>query len=220
LLIDADPQANATSGLGVNVDEKNVGTYELLEHTAAVEETIINTSVPHLDLIPSHIDLVAIEIELVDKNQREFMLKKALENVIDTYDFILIDCAPSLGLITLNALTAANSVIIPIQCEYFALEGLGKLLNTIKSVQKIHNEALDIEGLLLTMYDARLRLSNQVVEEVKKHFDTMVFKTIIQRNIRLSEAPSYGENIIEYDATSKGAKNYLSLAEEVLKKNS
>ena len=218
LLIDADPQANATSGLGVNVDEKNVGTYELLEHTAAVEETIINTSVPHLDLIPSHIDLVAIEIELVDKNQREFMLKKALENVIDTYDFILIDCAPSLGLITLNALTAANSVIIPIQCEYFALEGLGKLLNTIKSVQKIHNEALDIEGLLLTMYDARLRLSNQVVEEVKKHFDTMVFKTIIQRNIRLSEAPSYGENIIEYDATSKGAKNYLSLAEEVLKK--
>ena len=220
LLIDADPQANATSGLGVNVDEKNVGTYELLEHTAAVEKTIINTSVPHLDLIPSHIDLVAIEIELVDKNQREFMLKKALENVIDTYDFILIDCAPSLGLITLNALTAANSVIIPIQCEYFALEGLGKLLNTIKSVQKIHNEALDIEGLLLTMYDARLRLSNQVVEEVKKHFDTMVFKTIIQRNIRLSEAPSYGENIIEYDATSKGAKNYLSLAEEVLKKNS
>lgn len=220
LLIDADPQANATSGLGVNVDEKNVGTYELLEHTAAVEETIIHTSVPHLDLIPSHIDLVAIEIELVDKNQREFMLKKALENVIDTYDFILIDCAPSLGLITLNALTAANSVIIPIQCEYFALEGLGKLLNTIKSVQKIHNEALDIEGLLLTMYDARLRLSNQVVEEVKKHFDTMVFKTIIQRNIRLSEAPSYGENIIEYDATSKGAKNYLSLAEEVLKKNS
>ena len=220
LLIDADPQANATSGLGVNVDEKNVGTYELLEHTAAVEETIIQTSVPHLDLIPSHIDLVAIEIELVDKNQREFMLKKALENVIDTYDFILIDCAPSLGLITLNALTAANSVIIPIQCEYFALEGLGKLLNTIKSVQKIHNEALDIEGLLLTMYDARLRLSNQVVEEVKKHFDTMVFKTIIQRNIRLSEAPSYGENIIEYDATSKGAKNYLSLAEEVLKKNS
>lgn len=219
LLIDADPQANATSGLGVNVDEKNVGTYELLEHTAAVEETIINTSVPHLDLIPSHIDLVAIEIELVDKNQREFMLKKALENVIDTYDFILIDCAPSLGLITLNALTAANSVIIPIQCEYFALEGLGKLLNTIKSVQKIHNEALDIEGLLLTMYDARLRLSNQVVEEVKKHFDTMVFKTIIQRNIRLSEAPSYGENIIEYDATSKGAQNYLSLAEEVLKKN-
>lgn len=220
LLIDADPQANATSGLGINVDDKNVGTYELLEHTAAIHDTILNTSVPHLDLIPSHIDLVAIEIELVDKNQREFMLKKALKEVTDHYDFILIDCAPSLGLITLNALTAANSVIIPIQCEYFALEGLGKLLNTIKSVQKIHNENLDIEGLLLTMYDARLRLSNQVVEEVKKHFGTMVFKTIIQRNIRLSEAPSYGENIIQYDATSKGAKNYLSLAEEVLKKNS
>ena len=219
LLIDADPQANATSGLGINVDDKNVGTYELLEHTAAIQDTILNTSVPHLDLIPSHIDLVAIEIELVDKNQREFMLKKALKEVTDHYDFILIDCAPSLGLITLNALTAANSVIIPIQCEYFALEGLGKLLNTIKSVQKIHNENLDIEGLLLTMYDARLRLSNQVVEEVKKHFGTMVFKTIIQRNIRLSEAPSYGENIIQYDATSKGAKNYLSLAEEVLKKN-
>ena len=220
LLIDADPQANATSGLGINVDEKKAGTYELLEHTAAVEDTIVKTSVPHLDLIPSHIDLVAIEIELVDKNQREFMLKKALEKVISNYDFVIIDCAPSLGLITLNALTAANSVIIPIQCEYFALEGLGKLLNTIKSVQKIHNKDLDIEGLLLTMYDARLRLSNQVVEEVKKHFSTMVFKTIIQRNIRLSEAPSYGENIIQYDATSKGAKNYLSLAEEVLKKNS
>ena len=220
LLIDADPQANATSGLGINVDEKKAGTYELLEHTAAVEDTILKTSVPHLDLIPSHIDLVAIEIELVDKNQREFMLKKALEKVISNYDFIIIDCAPSLGLITLNALTAANSVIIPIQCEYFALEGLGKLLNTIKSVQKIHNKDLDIEGLLLTMYDARLRLSNQVVEEVKKHFSTMVFKTIIQRNIRLSEAPSYGENMIQYDATSKGAKNYLSLAEEVLKKNS
>lgn len=219
LLIDADPQANATSGLGINVDDKNVGTYELLEHTAEIQDTILNTSVPHLDLIPSHIDLVAIEIELVDKNQREFMLKKALKEVTDHYDFILIDCAPSLGLITLNALTAADSVIIPIQCEYFALEGLGKLLNTIKSVQKIHNENLDIEGLLLTMYDARLRLSNQVVEEVKKHFGTMVFKTIIQRNIRLSEAPSYGENIIQYDATSKGAKNYLSLAEEVLKKN-
>lgn len=219
LLIDADPQANATSGLGINVDDKNVGTYELLEHTAAIHDTILNTSVPYLDLIPSHIDLVAIEIELVDKNQREFMLKKALKEVTNYYDFILIDCAPSLGLITLNALTAADSVIIPIQCEYFALEGLGKLLNTIKSVQKIHNENLDIEGLLLTMYDARLRLSNQVVEEVKKHFGTMVFKTIIQRNIRLSEAPSYGENIIQYDATSKGAKNYLSLAEEVLKKN-
>lgn len=219
LLIDADPQANATSGLGISVEDKNPGTYELLEHTAPVEQTIIKTTVPHLDLIPSHIDLVAIEIELVDKSEREFMLKKALESIKNQYDYILIDCAPSLGLITLNALTAADAVIIPIQCEYFALEGLGKLLNTIKSVQKIHNPSLDIEGLLLTMYDARLRLSNQVVEEVKKHFGKMVFKTIIQRNIRLSEAPSYGENIIEYDATSKGAQNYLSLAEEVLKNN-
>jgi chromosome partitioning protein len=219
LLIDADPQANATSGLGISVEDQKAGTYELLEHTAGVEETIVATGVENLDLIPSHIDLVAIEIELVDKKQREFMLKKALEPILDRYDFIIIDCAPSLGLITLNELTAANSLIIPIQCEYFALEGLGKLLNTIKSVQKIHNASLDIEGLLLTMYDARLRLSNQVVEEVKKHFGKMVFKTISQRNIRLSEAPSYGENIIQYDATSRGAQNYLSLAEEVLNKN-
>jgi len=219
LLIDADPQANTTSGLGISVEESKAGTYELLEHTAKIEDTLIKTSVPNLDLVPSHIDLVAIEIELVDKNEREFMLKKALSSVINKYDYILIDCAPSLGLITLNALTAANAIIIPIQCEYFALEGLGKLLNTIKSVQKIHNKSLDIEGLLLTMYDARLRLSNQVVEEVKKHFGDMVFKTIIQRNIRLSEAPSYGENIIQYDATSKGAQNYLSLAQEVIQKN-
>ena len=219
LLIDADPQANATSGLGIVAEDINVGTYELLEHTADVKDTVIATSVPSLDLIPSHIDLVAIEIELVDKKEREFMLKKALSTIIDQYDYILIDCAPSLGLITLNALTAAHAIIIPIQCEYFALEGLGKLLNTIKSVQKIHNKTLDIEGLLLTMYDARLRLSNQVVEEVKKHFGKMVFNTIIQRNIRLSEAPSYGENIIQYDATSKGAQNYLSLAQEVIKNN-
>jgi len=219
LLIDADPQANATSGLGIEVSNDKKGTYELLEHTATVQETVLATQVPNLSLIPSHIDLVAIEIELVDKSEREFMLKKALKEVKDDYDFIIIDCAPSLGLITLNALSAADAVIIPIQCEYFALEGLGKLLNTIKSVQKLHNPELDIEGLLLTMYDSRLRLSNQVVEEVKKHFGKMVFKSIIQRNIRLSEAPSYGENIIQYDATSKGAQNYLSLAEEVLKKN-
>ncbi len=219
LLIDADPQANATSGLGIEVSNDKKGTYELLEHTAMVNETVLDTQVPNLSLIPSHIDLVAIEIELVDKSEREFMLKKALKEVRADYDFIIIDCAPSLGLITLNALSAADSVIIPIQCEYFALEGLGKLLNTIKSVQKLHNPDLDIEGLLLTMYDSRLRLSNQVVEEVKKHFGKMVFKSIIQRNIRLSEAPSYGENIIQYDATSKGAQNYLSLAEEVLKKN-
>ena len=169
-------------------------------------------------MIPSHIDLVASEIELVDKESREYMLKKALKNIVDEYDYILIDCAPSLGLITLNSLVAADAVIIPIQCEYFALEGLGKLLNTIKSVQKLHNKELDIEGLLLTMYDTRLRLSNQVVEEVKKHFGKMVFKTIIQRNIRLSEAPSYGEDIISYDASSRGAKSYLSLGSEIIKR--
>ena len=220
LLIDADPQANATSGLGVDVEEVENGTYQLLEHTITAQEAIIPTSTPNLDIIPAHIDLVAIEIELVDKDQREYMLKKALGDVKDNYDFVLIDCAPSLGLLTLNALTAADAVIIPIQCEYFALEGLGKLLNTIKSVQKIHNPTLDIEGLLLTMYDSRLRLSNQVVEEVQKHFNDMVFQTIIQRNVRLSEAPSFGESIINYDAGSKGANNYLSLAKEIINKNS
>jgi len=219
LLIDADPQANASSGLGIDVDNVEKGTYQLLEHTAKIQDIIIQTTAPNVDLIPAHIDLVAIEIELVDKNEREYMLKKAVAPIIDQYDFILIDCAPSLGLLTLNALTSANSVAIPIQCEYFALEGLGKLLNTIKSVQKIHNANLDIEGLLLTMYDARLRLSNQVVEEVQKHFNEMVFKTIIQRNVRLSEAPSYGESIINYDASSKGATNYLSLAKEIIEKN-
>ena len=163
--------------------------------------------------------MVAIEIELVDKDEREYMLKKAISSLKEDYDYIIIDCAPSLGLLTLNALTAADSVIIPIQCEYFALEGLGKLLNTIKSVQKIHNKNLDIEGMLLTMFDSRLRLSNQVVEEVQKHFSDMVFETIIQRNVRLSEAPSYGESIINYDVSSRGASNYLSLAKELIKKN-
>lgn len=219
LLIDADPQANATSGLGINVETVELGTYQLLEHSNTAREAIIPTDTPNLDVIPSHIDLVAIEIELVDKDNREYMLKNALADIKDDYDYILIDCAPSLGLLTLNALTAADAVIIPIQCEYFALEGLGKLLNTIKSVQKIHNPELDIEGLLLTMYDSRLRLSNQVVEEVQKHFNNMVFQTIIQRNVRLSEAPSYGENIIKYDASSKGATNYLSLAKEIINKN-
>jgi chromosome partitioning protein len=219
LLIDADPQANATSGLGIEVDEVETGTYQLMEHTRAAEETIINTASPNVDLIPSHIDLVAIEIELVDKDDREYMMKKAISGLRETYDYILIDCAPSLGLLTLNALTAADAVIIPIQCEYFALEGLGKLLNTIKSVQRIHNPDLDIEGMVLTMYDSRLRLSNQVVEEVKKHFGDMVFDTIIQRNVRLGEAPSYGETIIKYDASSKGAANYLNMANELLKKN-
>lgn len=219
LLIDADPQANASSGLGINVDEVEFGTYQLLEHAIEAKEAVVTTNSPNVDLIPAHIDLVAIEIELVDKEQREFMLNKALSKIKHYYDYILIDCAPSLGLITLNALVAADSVIIPIQCEYFALEGLSKLLNTIRSVQKIHNPTLDIEGILLTMYDSRLRLSNQVVEEVKKHFQNMVFKTIIQRNVRLSEAPSFGESIIAYDATSKGAVNYINLANEILKKH-
>jgi len=219
LLIDADPQANASSGIGIDIDTVEIGTYQLLEHSNTAREAILKTETPNLDIIPAHIDLVAIEIELVDKEEREYMLKKSLQEIKDDYDYILIDCAPSLGLLTLNALTAADSVIIPIQCEYFALEGLGKLLNTIKSVQKIHNAELDIEGLLLTMYDSRLRLSNQVVEEVQKHFNDMVFKTIIQRNVRLSEAPSYGESIINYDASSKGAANYLSLAREIITKN-
>ncbi|MGB0769832.1 MAG: ParA family protein [Flavobacteriaceae bacterium] len=218
LLIDADPQANASSGLGIDVESVEKGTYQLLEHNCTAEEAIQKTSSPHVDIIPAHIDLVASEIELVHVEKREYMLQTALESIKNNYDYILIDCAPSLGLLTLNALTAANSIIIPIQCEYFALEGLGKLLNTIKSVQRIHNANLDIEGLLLTMYDSRLRLSNQVVEEVQNHFHDMVFKTIIQRNVRLSEAPSYGESIINYDVNSKGASNYLSLAKEIISK--
>jgi chromosome partitioning protein len=219
LLIDADPQANASSGLGIIVEDVEIGTYQLLEHSINAKDAIIPTNSPNVEIIPAHIDLVAIEIELVDKENREFMLKEALKDIKNDYDYILIDCAPSLGLITLNALVAADSVIIPIQCEYYALEGLGKLLNTIKSVQKIHNADLDIEGLLLTMYDSRLRLSNQVVEEVNKHFQDMVFKTVIQRNVRLSEAPSFGESIIAYDATSKGAVNYINLANEILKQH-
>ena len=219
LLIDADPQANTTSGISSEINEKQIGTYDILLNTKNINEAINKTKSPNFDIIQANIDLVAIEIELVNKSKREFMLKKALKKLSKKYDYILIDCPPSLGLITLNAFTASDSILIPIQCEYFALEGLGKLLNTIKSVQKIHNNNLDIEGLLLTMYDSRLRLSNQVVEEVKKHFGKMVFKTIIQRNVRLSEAPSFGENIIEYDATSKGSQNYLSLAQEIIKKN-
>jgi chromosome partitioning protein len=220
LLIDADPQANASSGLGIDVENVEYGTYQVLEHTISAKDAVVETTSPNVFIIPAHIDLVAIEIELVDKPEREYMLRKSLSEIKNDYDYILIDCAPSLGLITLNSLVAADSVMIPIQCEYFALEGLGKLLNTIKSVQKIHNSELDIEGLLLTMFDSRLRLSNQVVDEVRKHFSTMVFDTIIRRNTRLGEAPSYGESIIAYDATSKGAVNYLNLAQELLKKNS
>ena len=219
LLVDADPQANATSAIGFSITPEQPGVYELILQSVEISKTIIKTKSPNVNLIPSHINLVGAEIELINKNNREFMLKKGLEKIYDNYDFIIIDCAPSLGLITLNALTAADSVIIPIQCEYFALEGLGKLLNTIKSIQKTHNQLLDIEGLLLTMYDVRLRLSNQVVEEVKKHFGKMAFRTIIQRNIKLSEAPSFGEDIISYDASSRGAKGYLSLANELIKRN-
>jgi chromosome partitioning protein len=219
LLIDADPQANATSGLGIDVDQQRNGTYQLLEHSAPLDQVIISVQSANVDIVPSHIDLVAVEIEMVDKPNREYMLYQALEGVRENYDFIIIDCAPSLGLLTLNALTTSDSVLIPIQCEYFALEGLGKLLNTIKSVQRIHNKNLDIEGMLLTMYDSRLRLSNQVVDEVKKHFHEMVFKTIIQRNVKIGEAPSFGESILDYDSTSKGAENYLNLAHEVIEKN-
>ena len=219
LLIDADPQANATSSLGLNNDDFEINIYQVFEHIGDIKKSIIKTNSPNLFIIPSHIDLVAVEIELVDKPNREMMLKNALNKVSDEFDYILIDCPPSLGLITLNALSASNSIIIPIQCEYFALGGLGKLLNTIKSIQKIHNNLLEIEGMLLTMYDSRLRLSKQVVEEVKKHFYNMVFNTIISRNVRLGEAPSYGETIINYDASSKGANNYLKFAEELILKN-
>ena len=218
LLVDADPQANATSGVGHNPQEIKPGIYECLIGHAIAKDCILETRSPNLDLLPANIDLVGAELELVNLEEREYKMKKALDPIQNNYDYIIIDCAPSLGLLTLNALSSADSVIVPIQCEYFALEGLGKLLNTIKSVQKIHNTNLDIEGLLLTMYDSRLRLSNQVVEEVQNHFHDMVFKTIIQRNVRLSEAPSYGESIINYDVNSKGASNYLSLAKEIISK--
>ena len=187
--------------------------------SAEINDTIRQTELDFLDLVPAHINLVGAEIEMIDREQREGILTKAIAELRDKYDFIIIDCPPSLGLLTINALTASDSIVIPVQCEYFALEGLGKLLNTIKSVQRLHNTELDIEGLLLTMYDSRLRLSNQVVDEVKKHFDEMVFETIIQRNVRLGEAPSYGESIISYDAGSTGANNYLNLAHELIEKN-
>ena len=219
LLIDADPQANATSGLGFDPDNVTTGTYQAIEHEALIKDIVQKTETPNVDLLPAHLDLVAIEIELVDKDRREHMLKIAIESVKDKYDYIIIDCAPSLGLITLNALTAADSVIVPIQCEYFALEGLGKLLNTVRKVQQLHNPDLEIEGLLLTMYDSRLRLSNQVVDEVRTHFEKMVFSTIISRNVRLSEAPSFGESIVMYDAASTGAVNYLNFAREFLENN-
>jgi chromosome partitioning protein len=218
LLIDADPQANATSGVGHNPQKIEQGVYECIINKSKANECILNTQSPNLDLLPANINLVGAELELVNIEEREYQLQKALKPVKDNYDYIIIDCAPSLGLLTLNALSASDSVIVPIQCEYFALEGLGKLLNTIKIVQQRLNINLEIEGLLLTMYDTRLRLSNQVVEEVKAHFQNMVFKTIIHRNVRLGESPSFGETIVIHDATSKGAINYLNLANELLKK--
>tara|TARA_B100000900_G_scaffold48425_1_gene35854 strand:- start:2025 stop:2825 length:801 start_codon:yes stop_codon:yes gene_type:complete len=219
LLVDADPQANATSGVGFDPKNIKTGLYECLINEINPSDVLLHTKSPNLDLLPAHIDLVGAELELISQPNREFIMKTVLEKISKYYDFIIIDCAPSLGIVTTNALTAADSIIIPIQCEYFALEGLGKLLNTIKIVQSRLNKKLDIEGLLLTMYDTRLRLSNQVVEEVKTHFQEMVFDTIIQRNVRLGEAPSFGETIIMHDANSKGAINYLNLAREILQKN-
>ena len=219
LLIDLDPQANATSSLGIESEMIKNGAYQLFEKSCTILDCIIDNKIENLDVIPSHIDLVGIEIESVDLIDREYLLANSIKEINGKYDYILIDCPPSLGLLTINALTASNSVIIPIQCEYFALEGLGKLLNTIKSIQKIHNKDLSIEGLLLTMYDSRLKLSNQVIKEVKLHFNEMVFKTIIHRNVKLGEAPSYGESILEYDVNSTGANNYLNLARELILNN-
>lgn len=219
LLIDSDPQANATSGVGFDPRTIKTSIYECIINEADPKDIILKTETPNLFLLPSHIDLVGAEIEMINLPNRERKMKDVLEKLKDHYDFIILDCSPSLGLITINALTAANSVIIPVQCEYFALEGLGKLLNTIKIVQSRLNPDLEIEGILLTMYDSRLRLSNQVVEEVKTHFQQMVFDTIIQRNTKLGEAPSFGQTIIMHDASSKGSLNYLNLAREILQKN-
>jgi chromosome partitioning protein len=219
LLVDADPQANSTSGIGFDPRAIKASVYECLVNDLDPREAIHNTDTPNLDLLPAHIDLVGAEIEMINLNEREYKMKKMLLQIKDDYDFIIIDCSPSLGLITINALTASDSVIIPVQCEYFALEGLGKLLNTIKIVQNRLNTDLAIEGILLTMYDVRLRLSNQVVEEVRTHFHDLVFETIIQRNTRLSEAPSFGISVIMHDASCKGAINYLNLAREILQKN-
>ncbi len=219
LLVDIDPQSNATSGVGFEGSAEGCSSYELMVGSISPASAIIKTQMPYLSLIPSHINLVGAEVEMVDLEEREKRLKVALETLRNDYDFIFIDCPPSLGLITLNALTAADAVLIPVQCEYYALEGLGQLLNTVNMVKKQLNEQLDIEGVLLTMYDSRLRLSNQIIEEVKKYFGEKVFKTIITRNVRLSEAPSFGKPIILYDAVSAGTRNYMDLAQEVLANN-
>ena len=219
LVIDADPQANSTSGLGLDPKDVEIGVYECMVDGHPIKENIVSTEIEFLDILPSNIELVGAEVEMINLEKRETRMKDALELILDQYDFVIIDCSPSLGLITVNALTAADSVIIPVQCEYFALEGLGKLLNTIKIIQSRLNTDLEIEGILLTMYDLRLRLSNQVVEEVRKHFKALVFDTIIPRNIRLSEAPSFGIPAISHDSESKGAISYINLANEILEKN-
>jgi chromosome partitioning protein len=219
LLVDADPQANSTTGIGFDLQNIQQSLYDCMVNNVPAKDVILKSEIPHLDLIPSHIDLVGAEIEMINYPNREVVLKEILEPLRDEYAFIIIDCSPSLGLITVNALTAADSVIVPVQTEFFALEGLGKLLNTIKIVQSRLNPDLKIEGILMTMYDGRLRLCNQVVNEVRKHFDDLVFNTIIHRNTRISEAPSVGKPVILYDATSKGSVNYLNLAKEILQKN-
>ncbi len=219
LLADIDPQANASGGLGVDTRELEFTIYETLVNSIEVKDAIVKTEMPNLSLLPSHINLVGAEIEMVNKKNREMVLKEALVSIQDDYDFILIDCPPSLGLLTLNALSAANSILIPVQCEYYALEGLGQLLNTISIVRYRLNPDLDIEGVLLTMYDSRLRLSNQVVEEVRKHFEEKAFNTIIYRNVRISEAPSHGKPVLLYDAISTGARNYIDLARELIDRN-
>ena len=219
LLIDADPQANSTTGNGFDLKNVQVSLYDCLVNELPIRQAMLETETPNLHLLPSHLDLVGAEIELINHPQREHIMRTALEGVRDEFDFIIIDCSPSLGLITVNALTAADSVAIPVQCEYFALEGLGKLLNTIKIVQTRINTALQIEGILMTMYDGRLRLSNQVVEEIKNHFGELVFHTIIHRNTKLGEAPSFGKPALMYDADSTGSVNYFNLAKEILQKN-
>ena len=220
LVIDADPQANASSGLGVDMKEVDCSIYECIIDHADVRDAIYTTDINGLDIIPSHINLVGAEIEMLNLPNRENVIKNMLATIRDEYDFILIDCSPSLGLITVNALTAADSVVIPVQCEYFALEGISKLLNTIKIIKSRLNPQLEIEGFLLTMYDSRLRLANQIYDEVKRHFQELVFKTVIQRNVKLSESPSHGLPVILYDADSTGSKNHLALAKEIINKNS
>ena len=216
LLIDADPQANASSGLGVDIQEVECSIYECIVNRADVRDAIYTTDINGLDIIPSHINLVGAEIEMLTVPNREKVLRELLAPIREDYDYILIDCSPSLGLITVNALTAANSVIIPVQCEYFALEGIGKLLHTIKIIKTKLNPKLEIEGFLLTMYDNRLRLANQIYDEVKRHFQELVFKTVIQRNVKLSESPSHGLPVILYDAEAAGSKNHLALAKEII----